>query len=126
MSDLAKKALELSERASLGPWDMAPTEHSWTVMSVGLRNPIRSQCYFDARDNAPRSAVVMDAADAAFIAFSREALPALAEEVMRLREALEATRRYIVNSHPSDHDMDAVNELSGIVHAALASKPEKG
>ena len=144
MSDLAKKALELAGVASPAPWSADETYYSsgahytWRIDHGG-------RGFLTANVIYPRETsddVAQLKSDANFVAFSREALPALAEEVMRLREALAAARGhaikagiYLYNAGTNNPkyrgtSMWDVKHVSGVAYAThvddpLASKPEK-
>jgi hypothetical protein len=76
LRELADKALELSGKATKGPWQALIQRYNAGVESCG---PLLRCLDFrdtDAADDQARQ-------DAAFIAFARDALPKLAEEYLR-------------------------------------------
>ncbi len=134
MSDLAKKALELAGAASPAPWKITETPEIDCGYSRSSRGIVSANgepvVIGDPSESEYAEAIDLDGADAAFIAFSREALPALAEEVMRLREALKYAEQAMLGVCEAFADMDirvppALKTEIARVRAALASKPEK-
>lgn len=92
MSTLDLEALkELAGRATAGPWHTLRGGSSVFVRNEGGRVVATDRKpYFESHDDE-------DAATAAFIAASREAVPALIAEVERLREALGRTKEAILS-----------------------------
>ncbi len=83
------KLSELAGKASEGPWFAGP-RHTVTA-DAPVNVPSERYKGFDSPDYDGRYLVaesVVDDANAAFIAASRQAIPALIEEVRRLRKVL--------------------------------------